>query len=201
MTEVRFSSVLQPLYAKQKGARGDREGLTPPDMPCWSQEELWVWWHWGCRGHRGCRCSLTLCWRWSPAPSCCPLTHPKTHLCPNPDSPSSPLHCHLLPGQTLYWREKPGALLTGDEFALISVEDLLAALPFSHHSVPTPGSRSADLEGTGDVKSAAGAGLHPRFPRSSSEPCRWEGKRHASNIWARSAGVARAEEFLLSSTL
>lgn len=128
-------------------------------------------------------------------------THPKTHSCPNPDGPSSPLYCHLLPGQMLSWGEKPGAFLTGDEFALISIEDLLAALPSSCRSVPTPGSHSADLGGTGDVKFTAGAGLHPRFPHSSSEPRRWEGKWHASNIWARSAGVARAEEFLLSSTL
>lgn len=60
----------------------------------------------------------------------------------------------------------------------------------------TPGSRSVDLRGTGDVKSAAGAGLHPRFPCSSSKPHCWEGKRRASNIWARSAGVAR-NSFLL----
>lgn len=121
-------------------------------------------------------------------------THPKTHPYPNPDGPSSSLHCHLVPRQMLYWGEKPGTLLTGDESALISAEELLAALPSSHCSV-------VDLGDTGDVKYSTGAGLHPRFPCSFSKPHCREGKRHTSNIWAGSAGIARAEEFLLSSTL
>lgn len=62
-------------------------------------------------------------------------THPKTHPYPNPDGPSSSLHRHLVPRQMLYRGEKPGTLLTGHESALISAEELPAALPSSHRSV------------------------------------------------------------------
>lgn len=177
--------ILIPIAAKQKGARGDRGGLTPPDIPNRVTGDLGVVTP-GTQGTPGLPLLMDSLLAMEPCSLLLPPhipTHPKTCPCPNPDGPSSPVHCHLLPGRTLYCGEKPGAHLSGDEFALISTEDLLATLPSSHPSVLTPGSHSADLGGTGDVKSAMGAILHPRFRSSSSEPRHREGKQHASNIW------------------
>lgn len=85
MTEVRFSAVLQPLSAKQRGARGDREGLRPQHPPTCPDGATRP----GCdgTGDKGAATALRHCWRWSPAPSCCPLTSLLTSKLPHAQTP------------------------------------------------------------------------------------------------------------------
>lgn len=164
--EVRFSSLSQPLYAKQKGARGGREQLAHSDVPQWSREEVWVWWHWWHWGQWHCCCLLPFCGDAGLLPPAVPHkpTDPKTHPCPSPRGSCSP-SCPSAPSQVLSPREKPGALLVTD---LLLSSALRSILPPS----ADPGSCREDLGGTGDMKSSLGAGLHPRLPCSSTA---WSG--------------------------
>lgn len=73
--EILCSTAVPVCEAKRRKGR-QRGADTPRAAMVWSL--LWVWWHWGQRGHHGCHRVLMLCWRWSPAPSCCPLTSPLT---------------------------------------------------------------------------------------------------------------------------
>lgn len=166
--EVRFSSLSQPLYAKQKGARGGREQLAHSDVPQWSREELWVWWHWRHWGqwhwwHWGqwhCCCLLPFCGDAALLPP--KPTHPKTHPCQASWSflsflpPLPPARC-CPEGRSpeLYW-------------SLMLTSAPRSILPLS----ADPASCSEDLGGTGDMKSSLGAALHPRLPCSSTA---WSG--------------------------
>lgn len=194
MTEVRFSSVFRPLYAKEKHARGDREGLSSPDGA--GKRSVC-----GGTGDSGAAAS-----RWhfagdgallSPAapshphsPQNSPIPKPwRPFLFPPSPSGSSP---DAVPG---------GEAWNSPDRPWIRSHQRRGATCSPPVLPPLSGSRGVDLGDTGDVKNSTGAGLHPRFPCSSSKPRCREGKRHTSNIWAGSAGIARAEEFLLSSTL
>lgn len=82
---------------------------------------------------------------------------PKTHPCPNPVVPSSPLHCHLRAGCILNWGKKPGAHPAWDEFSPIGIKDSHAALP-----VPSPVpvlSSHWEAGGSPETWSPQGAGL------------------------------------------